>query len=151
MLHSSDSDAKERRINISSPGRRMQLLGLRACSFLTSFIMYTARGQTGVRGKTVCLGVSRIFTSQHFWQQMCGLSTHQAILRHQLSILQCSSILTLSSWSLHQIPQVKDPSHNTAPSPLPTPSTSPGCHLWFWWISHRWNVPTTPGQVWLTC
>ena len=31
----------------------------------------------------------------------------QAILRHHLGVLQFNSILTLSTWRLHQIPQVK--------------------------------------------
>lgn len=32
---------------------------------------------------------------------------HQAILRHQLDVLYFNSILTLSSWRQHQIPEIK--------------------------------------------
>lgn len=43
---------------------------------------------------------------RHQFQRVL-FSHHQAILSPQLSVLQCNSVLTLSSWRQHQIPQVK--------------------------------------------
>lgn len=38
---------------------------------------------------------------------MCGFFTCQVILHHQLDILQVNSVLTLSTWKLYLMPEVK--------------------------------------------
>ena len=78
---------------------------------------------------------------QHVWY------THQqAILRHQVAVLQFNSIL---SWRQYQIPQVKGsilqhfpvltPTHT-----LPVPMASPNCHLCLWPNGYKSEVPTIP-------
>lgn len=55
------------------------------------------------KSKTVLLICSDSCTSP----DVCFCPHHQTILGHQLSILKFNSILTLSTWTQHQTPQVK--------------------------------------------
>ena len=66
---------------------------------------------------------------QHSYRGWCS-PNHQEILRHQLSVLQFSSVLTLSTSRKHYIPQMKGLVPQDHP-PLQIPMASPDCHLGF--------------------
>ena len=59
-------------------------------------------------------------------------------LGHQLDVLQFNSILILSTWKWHQIPQVKSSVQQTAAytSFYQKPVTNPGCYF----TSNRWAI-----------
>lgn len=71
---------------------------------------------------------------------VCGVGEkfphHQAVLRHQLGVLQFNSILTPSTQRQCQIPKGQGLF-------LP-PVTCPDCHVGFWPTGYRLEVPTTP-------
>lgn len=80
-------------------------------------------------------------------------SHHQAMLQHQLDVLQVSSILTLFTWRSHQILQVKGSIPQDCPSPPPEqmPMTSAWMQkcrvdgqmdIWMhgWWVVDGWTV-----------
>lgn len=67
---------------------------------------------------------------------------HQEILRHQPSVLQCNSTLTLSTRRQHQVPQVK----GLVP-PLQMPIACPDCYLCLWPIGYKSGVPITPSSI----
>ena len=67
-------------------------------------------------------------------------------VRYQLCVLQFNSILTLSTWRQHQIPQVKGSvPQDLPPLPFQMPITGPGCHLCFWPA----QVPTALSSGWI--
>lgn len=70
-----------------------------------------------------------------------GISqTNQAILQHQLAVLQFSSLLSLSTWRQYQIHRLRAHPHMT----VPTSISSPGCYLGFWLPGYKLEVPTIP-------
>lgn len=88
----------------------------------------------------------------HFCGQMFGwFFSHQAILSHQLVILQFNSNLTLSTWTECQIPQLKDSALQYCPSPLHRPIASPGGRLHFWPSATNQLPPRFSPQVWFIC
>lgn len=85
---------------------------------------------------------------------MCGdFSYHQAILQHQLSVLQFALILTLPEGSISSH-RLRASSYKMAPPP--SDANSPGCHLCFRPSCYRWKVSMTPSLIlislleWLT-
>ena len=54
----------------------------------------------------VYLCSSQCFTSDTSVNRW-GVFPHQAIWQHQLDVLKCISVLTLSTWREHRVPQVK--------------------------------------------
>ena len=57
--------------------------------------------QKSIEKKTfLCVSFTLIVLPREFWREMCGVSTYQVILWHQLDIPQFNSILTLSGDSV---------------------------------------------------
>ena len=100
-------------------------------------------GKSQVPLLCVSLTLTVLPHSQNFWQQMWGVSPHQAICN-----TSCMSYNLTQFW--HCLPGgnikfhwLKAQSHKTAPTPLHTNYKS-GCHLCFWLISCKSEVPMTP-------
>ena len=93
----------------------------------------------------------------HLWHQMCGFSTHHAILWHQLGVLQftqfwhCPPGDSVRSYRL-RVPQDRPPTPTPASTPRrprpQVPDSSPGCASDQ--LAIDWKLPSTP-QVWIIC
>lgn len=93
--------------------------------------------------------------SQHFQHQMFGFFTHKIInsLQTPVSVLKFNLILTLSTWSQHQIPQVKHSipqacSHSTSQSKSGPPFQLLTGQLY---ISQGSHNPLVRLSNWLEC
>lgn len=69
-------------------------------------------------------------------------SHHQAMLQHQLGVLQCNSVPTPSTWKEHHISGVRAQPHKTALTS--DANLSPDCHLYFWPSGYGPEGPTAP-------
>ena len=71
------------------------------------------RGLRRLKEKLKSSCVSPLFSIFYYnttslWYRMCGFSAHQAILQHQVGVVEIYKfILTLFTWRQHQIPQAK--------------------------------------------
>jgi len=107
-------------------------------------IIFNNNGDTWFKENTT--GVSTLDTLTttllHSTLDVC-VSTHRAILQH--SWASYNLILTLPTWRLRQIPQVKGLVSQDCPlTSLQMPTASPGYHLCFRATGYKLEVPTTP-------
>ena len=115
-------------------------------SFTIIIIIFAIFQYTDVLGKKIVPPICLSYRTLHFGSPVVwGFSTPSNSVQHQVSVLQFNSILTLSTWIWHQVPQVK----NSVPqdcSLFKTPITGsrcPGLATTFVQLDYKSEVPMT--------
>lgn len=91
---------------------------------------------------------SIFYNTTSLWYCMCGFSALQAILQHQVGVVEIYKfILTLFTWRQHQIPQAEGSVSEDGPCPPRfRGQMQVQVVLCFWLTSYKSEIPTLPSQ-----